>query len=90
MTPTPPAAVTTGSVWVRRQPDLDAPLEMVLPANSALVIHAVYGPWTLVEWFDAPPMPSTGVRRGWVTSEWVRANTPIPDEIITPFPGDGV
>jgi cytoskeletal protein RodZ len=87
VTPTPPAAVTTGRVWVRLTPDVDAPLQVALEAGTGLTVFAVYGPWTEVEWFGPDtPVTSQGLRRGWIPSTWVRFNTAVPEAIVTPYP----
>ena len=86
ITPTPPAAVTSGSVWVRLQPNKDARLVLALPEGTGLTVYAVYGPWAEVEWFGETAVRETGQRRGWVPYDWVQANIPIPNHIVTPYP----
>ncbi len=82
MTPTPPAALTLTDVWSRRQPSLSAPLYMVIPKGTPLIVRSVYGRWLDVEWTH----PKDGYQRVWVPALWVRINEPVPAMLITPTP----
>ena len=77
----PVAGIISGNVWVRPQPDRDAPLTVVLLKDTPVEIVSVYGPWAELEW--STPQ---GVQRGWVPLPWVTALKSIPLEVVTPFP----
>ena len=73
--------VISGNVWVRAQPDRDAPLTVTLVKDTPVEIVAVYGPWVELEW--STPQ---GVQRGWVPLPWVTTLKSIPPAVVTPFP----
>jgi hypothetical protein len=76
----PVTGTVAGNVWVRAQPDRDAPLTVILVKDTPVEIVAVYGPWAEVEWSTAQ-----GVQRGWVPLPWVTTLKSIPPEMVTPF-----
>jgi hypothetical protein len=77
----PVMGVISGNVWVRAQPDRDAPLTVTLVKDTPVEIVAVYGPWVELEW--STPQ---GVQRGWVPLPWVTTLKSIPPAVVTPFP----
>lgn len=88
MTPTPTAVsglpvtgLTSGNVWVRPQPDRNAPLIVVLLKDTPVKIVSVYGPWAELEWSGVQ-----GLQRGWVPLPWVATLKSIPSDLVTPFP----
>jgi hypothetical protein len=56
----------------------------VIPQNTELTILSQFGPWVEVSW-----QTPAGSERGWIVLRWVFLNEPIPEELITPVPGQG-
>jgi hypothetical protein len=86
LTPTPAGrlpvtGIASGNVWVRAQPDREAPLTVILLKDTPVKIVSVYGPWAELEW-SGPE----GLQRGWVPLPWVATLKSIPPEVVTPFP----
>ncbi len=63
---------------------MSSEVQLVIPENTEVTILSQYGPWLEVEWQTA-----AGLERGWVPSSWVRLAGSIPDELVTPYPGQG-
>jgi len=76
----PVTGIISGNVWVRAQPDREAPLTVILAKDTPVEIVSVYGPWAELEWST-----SQGMQRGWVPLPWVVTLKSIPREVVTPF-----
>jgi hypothetical protein len=75
---------TSAPIWTRDTPNIEAETRLVIPQGTELTILSQFGPWVEVTWTTA-----TGTERGWIVLRWVLLNEPIPDELITPVPGQG-
>jgi hypothetical protein len=87
-TPSPTALAvlprTTAPIWTRDRPDIEAETLLVIPQDTELTVLSQFGPWVEVTWQTA-----TGTERGWIVLRWVFLSEPIPEEMITPVPGQG-
>lgn len=77
----PVTGITAGNVWVRPEPDRNAPLTIVVLKDTPVTIRAVYGAWAELEWLGRD-----GLQRGWIPLQWVATLKSIPPEVVTPFP----
>lgn len=66
LTPTPIAALTTGHIWVRDQPNNDAPLVRIVFEDIPLIVLERDGIWVRISWQENGQTLS-----GWVPSYWV-------------------
>lgn len=77
----PPAALpqTANAVWVRNEPDLDAPTVVALPANTAVTILAQRDDWVQIAWDG-----SGEITQGWIGLRWLSVNGLPLTELATP------
>lgn len=79
MTPTPIKALARGDVWVRPEPDPDAPRQKVIFVDTPVTVLSVYGPWVEIEWYI------DGERQhGWTVLNWISFREPVPLNLLTP------
>lgn len=78
-TPQPASPVTVRAVWLRDEPDLDAPPTVVLPANTAVTILNQIDDWVQVAWQD-----DNGLQQGWLGMRWLTINGVPFSEVATP------
>ncbi len=82
-TPTPPGAQTSGNVWVRAAPDINARLIAAIEYDTPLILISVSGPWAEIEWVsNLAWLP--GVQRGWVPFSWVALRSDVLPITATP------
>lgn len=67
-----------GNVWVRPEPDFNAPRETVAFIETPVQVLAFEGEWVEIEWLS-----DGQIRRGWVPLTWVTLNS-VPAEDSTP------
>lgn len=70
-TNTPVVLVTTGNVWSRTQPSLDAPLFRAIPVNTPVTVLDRTENWAQLEWWDVGRQ-----WQGWVPAQWFGVVTP--------------
>ncbi len=83
-TPTllPASPVTVRAVWLRDEPDLDAPPTIVLPADTAVTVLNRIDSWVLVSW-----QSDNGFEQGWLGVTWLAIDG-VPFSMAATPPGE--